>query len=236
MLKHFCYILSILLPGFAIAQSFSINPNPVSIEVDLVQENFPLEIMAEATISNNTSETLNLKWVRVVNEKPECWLTNVFDPWISYLPFVDSAEFDLNPSVSSNLNVSAFLYESGFTPYAGEAFVVLKVTNLNNPDETIFVEYSITATNGNECVTDVTEIQYDLLKLYPNPTNDHFQLAEASDVEFLIIYDAFGAEVERSIAQSTQYYNVESLERGIYFVKLFDRSNDLLKTVKLVKN
>ena len=235
MLRYLILLLVSAIFTANYGQSFSVTPNPVNMEVDLSTASNPIDIVAEAVISNHTTDTLRLKWERVVNDIPACWTSSVLGVWIQALPFVDSLNFNLLPNGEGHLNVSAFTAFADGTPTSGEAEVVLKVTNLDSPSDTIQVVYTFSATGATSCVTSTNEIEQAQGTIFPNPAVDFFSLNGMTAVRFLRVYDATGACVRQYRAAPEQSFYVGDLPTGVYLVQLLDADYRLVQTSKLVK-
>lgn len=217
-------------------QSFSVSPNPASGNVDLDVNPSTMEFFAAASITNNTSETLSLKWERIVNDKPECWETSIMDLVLQSLPYVDEHEFDIAPN-SDDLPLLVFaLLSVNSDPTAGEAHVVLKVSNLDIPADTVIVDYFLTSTGQITCTTTgISEKEKNALNLYPNPSSDYIQLTETSAVQQLVVYNILGAPVKTFNVSASQIYNIAILPKGVYLVELINGNGEVVKTIKLLK-
>ena len=227
-------VILALSPCLVFSQSFAIEPNPVNVEVDLDMDSSG-GFMVEAIITNNTSQTLEFKWVRLMNEKPDCWLIYPVDPDLTYYHDVDSFGFDLNANEANILGVYIELDQDGILN-AGEAQVVLEVTNFAKPNETELVEYNFTAIGDEGCgVLSVTEIDLDYLQVYPNPTASSFKLKEGQDVQSLTICNSLGEEVKQFNSKN-RAYDISDLKKGLYSVRLYNSNGELLKTLKVLKD
>lgn len=234
-------LFAFLQISFTQAQSFSISPNPTYSSVDLDINPQSLEIIAEALITNNSSEVLNLQWERILNEKPECWLTSISDMNMSHFTMVSISEFQIQPKSQKNiLNVHAFPHSGNSTPgvTSGEAHVILRVTNLNVPSDTVLVDYYFSATGGDvSCeTTGISEKERNDLIVYPNPSSDFIQLTENSLVRRLVVYNILGSPILTFNTSVNQKYDVSNLPKGVYLLEMMDANDDQIKTVNLLKN
>lgn len=239
MTRVLFFLFAFLQISFAQAQSFSISPNPAYGDADLDANPFTIEIVAEAFISNNTDEVLNLKWERIVNDKPECWFTAVSDPWLSSLPNSDSHKFEVAANSDNNsLYVTAFVNDlTGMNPAAGEAHVIVKVSNLDLPSDSVIVDFFITATGAEPCGTvGISEKEKNALNLYPNPSSDFIQLSENSLVNRLVIYNILGSPVLTFNTSANQKHDISGLPKGVYLLEMMNSNGNRIKTVKLLKD
>jgi len=84
--------------------------------------------------------------------------------------------------------------------------------------------------------TSTNEIDVANIKIYPNPVTEYFQLKNAKGVSSITITDLLGKKVEHFDVNGTGgSYSVSKLGSGIYFANLKDRSNRLIKSVRLQK-
>ncbi len=225
----FSFTLSCLLVS---AQSFTVVPNPANGEADLNDPGTsPEDVVAHSYISNNTSDTLFMKWERVLDDKPECWETAVCDVNLCYFPWVSSKEFTLLPNLSDG-DMLVHAYPDG---YSGESTVKLKIFNLNDPADSVVVTYNFTVAGDVECITNVSRVNIEKPQIYPNPTADYFRLTGAQNVERLVIYDVLGKPVRNMMVTSNQFFNIKDLSSGSYYIVLFDKDKKLMHTLRLHK-
>ncbi|WP_156825854.1 T9SS type A sorting domain-containing protein [Lewinella cohaerens] len=218
------------------SQNFTLSPNPIAVEADLETLGFPGGILAESIITNNTADTLFMKWDRILNDKPECWVTSVFGVWIQAIPTVNSLEFELLPNRTEHIDVLTFVDPQGDGPTAGEAEVVLKITNLNDAADTLLATYHFTVTGSVNCITSTSEIDDEVFKIYPNPSTDFFQLTETAAIQQLRVYDLLGQQVRQFEVIPNQYYDINGLPAGVYWVQLMGRSGEVIEIIKFLRH
>ena len=236
LLLLFGIILSV---SFSKAQNFSVEPNPAYAEADLDDFSTLPEVMqAIAGISNNTSDTLFLRWERIIEETPEGWKTSVCDGEVCLLPDVSVKEFTLYPNVTNDIWVEAWpggqpccLEINGAIP--GEGEVQLKITNLNDPSDTLIAVFLFTLTGSP--ILDLSEIELAQVDIFPNPVLDYVTLTETKGIDRLIIYNVLGRSVKTFDVNANRQFGVGDLPSGSYFVNLIDKDQKTLKTLHLQK-
>ncbi len=78
--------------------------------------------------------------------------------------------------------------------------------------------------------------EYQVIKVYPNPASDHFSLTiPASELNYISINNIIGKEVRKVKANSSNFYDISDLKRGIYIVRIFNKSDELIKALRLSK-
>jgi hypothetical protein len=98
-----------------------------------------------------------------------------------------------------------------FKFYFGQQF-----TN-SNSDKTTFPIASVTMLNTNDFL------------LYPNPCKDKFYFhASTESVASIQIYSLSGVLISRYSDLSSDFFDVSQLEQGTYYIRLFDKTSDLV--------
>jgi hypothetical protein len=80
------------------------------------------------------------------------------------------------------------------------------------------------------------------VNVYPNPTSDNVNLEFTSDIETKLLFELYDIQGKIILSkveiitegQNLLFYNVEELDKGIYFIKLTDEQSKMLITKKLV--
>lgn len=233
--KYVCITFGIILlcSSAVLAQSFTVEPNPASASTNLSENPGLFQILAYSVIYNQTDQNLNMKWERIVNDKNECWSSSVDSPNFQSFPGIDEFEFTLLPNLPNGGDLIVHMYIEG---YSGEGQVVLRVSNLDIPSDTLLVTYNFTATEGLICSsTSVEEIRMDEGQLYPNPCIDAFQMTNGQNVNELIVYNILGTEVQSFLVQPGKLYSLTNLPKGVYLVQMINDKGALLSTTKLLK-
>ncbi len=235
------YLLLFNLVTFSLAvsaQNFTVTPNPALGEANTDDiGTSPDDVVAHANITNNTSDTLFLRWERIENTKPECWETAVCDVDLCYYYTVNTIDFILLPNLSNGeMLVHAYPGgEPGNVPTIGEAKVRIKISNLNDPGDTLIAVYDFAVTGSGSCITSVSSLDKAALKIYPNPASDYFRLPETHKIQQLVVYNVLGNRIRTFDVNNDQNYNISDLPNGVYFVGMIDRNHEIVKTVKLQK-
>lgn len=79
------------------------------------------------------------------------------------------------------------------------------------------------------------QIEEDNIVLYPNPDNDILNFENVNDYSEIIISDILGKTIlQKNISGSYISMEIESMEKGMYFVSLI-KENGILTTKKFIK-
>ena len=71
------------------------------------------------------------------------------------------------------------------------------------------------------------------IKIYPNPVTSSFTLANLDNAAEFEIFDIHGLKVMSGMVNFTQVIKIETLPKGLYFLKL--QNNNLMRILKVVK-
>ena len=97
--------------------------------------------------------------------------------------------------------------------------------------------------NGNLLTSSVTlnsKIKNDnKIKIYPNPVNDRIRIdfqTKKNQFKIVELYDIAGKKIYmRSFTTNIIYLNINDYKNGIYFIKIKDEKNNIIKTEKIIK-
>ncbi len=243
MFKNLLLLLSFItvFSAAVVAQNYTVTPNPASGSADLDNPaTLPDDVVAEAHITNNTSDSLFLRWERIINDKPDSWETAVCDVNLCYFPTVSTKEFILPPNFADGqMLVHAYpgkepggIDENGAVP--GTAHVKIKITNLNDAADSLITEYNITVTGSP--ITSISEVELKALKIFPNPASGYFRLTETQEIKALVVYNILGRKVRTFDVTSNQSYNISDLPNGVYLVGMIDGDQKTVKTLRMQKH
>ncbi len=88
--------------------------------------------------------------------------------------------------------------------------------------------------NFNQGGEEKVEINTDIA-LFPNPTAEYFTLNDNSGIKKITIHHITGSKLKSFEVKEGNKYNVSSLKKGIYIVRLFDKEDQMVKALRLSK-
>lgn len=238
----FLFFLLTSLSALKAQDLVTITPNPVDtiFEVDgaRLASGEPFDLVAAATIVNNTVDTLLIRWERNVVNLPTGWETKICDENLCYVEFVNSnidAELMLNeplilePNSTSNLDVH--FVPNGFT---GVGKVEVEIALASEPNRVIAIgEYN------SEVVTITTSTTQQAtaksIRIYPNPSGDYLTLSSKRNIARMVVYNMVGRAVRSFDVDDNNMYDISGLSNGIYLVSLYDRKGSIIKTLRVSK-
>jgi len=82
----------------------------------------------------------------------------------------------------------------------------------------------------------ITSVNDSSIKVYPNPATSMITLtAQKNKVGYITINTIIGKQIRRVEASSDGRYDVSDLRRGLYIIRVFDKSDNLIKPLRLSK-
>jgi len=226
-MKRFVTLL-LLLSGFigaSFAQTtFEISSNSVwTITPGEVED-----MEGHITIHNPTNAVQTIKWERtVINITPGC-LSQICDLNLCYIPSVSTKTFDIVADGTGNI-IMHFLNPDLIAN--ATALVNLKLSNLNNPADSVVVAYLFTP----ETSATKDRLPAASVKLFPNPTTDYFLLENADAVQRIRLFSLNSREVARYAATPAQSYSLAGLPTGSYVLALEDKNGQVFQAISLLK-
>ena len=235
-----CVMIGFLAGSEALSQSFTFVPSDTVLSGALGSE-----IVFNATITNTSTTTLVLAFVRTANDLPASWASSMCLD-VCYPPTIDSivttSEFGsspLNPGETRPFSVHVY---TSATNGAGIVRVVGRNTH-NASDQRVLTFHASSFTDGVAAPRE-TPLSFSLRQNYPNPWNPstriEYVVAKSAHVS-LTVYNLLGQEIASLVSSEQQpgTYAVDfsgrHLPSGLYFYKLTAGGYAQTRTMVLTK-
>lgn len=202
------------------AQSYSNIPNDT---IDMVGMMEDLETLSIQQL-NTSTDTIQLKWVKVSESVPVAWESNVCDNQICYTSLVDSGSMNpINPADYGFL----LLHITAHVNY-GTAVIRYAVWDIANPvlKDTLTYILTVSATSG------IAEAENkNAFSIFPNPAKENINIISKLQTGFqFLITDVSGKEIEKGISKTNSVsVSTENLPNGLYTVSIFTE-NKIINT------
>ncbi len=223
----FAIFLFVVSTGFA-QLSFSFEQDTVVIEGITTTD----EIIAHNPFTNNaTTGVGHFHWERVIVSMPEnAWTSWICDPNVCYLPGASAANFTLDANTTSNFDLHIVPSEI----VSGEEIEIhIDLVNTDDTTQAVTVVYIFRA--GEVQGVDDEEVQAAPILIYPNPTFDYINLKNGESVGKVVIYNIMGRAIKTFYTTGARSFDISELTEGMYLVGLFDRNNNIIKTLRVSK-
>lgn len=204
----------------------TLEPNPASAKVDVSE----FQSIAYATLTNTSeTDTLRVKWAMNQISITDGWSSSVCDNNKCYGPETPESPENrpviLPPGESSNLDVYIYPDEKD-----GAAEVEVLVTNLADSTLTLLGSYVFDTSTSTSDIFTAKEI-----KIYPNPSSSSFQIKNDANVRKIKVYNIIGKEISSYNHIRGSAYDISGYQKGIYIIRLFDKSEQMLNVLRLNK-
>ena len=230
MMKNLLLLVSLLFTvGIASAQlSISIDPPTIHGQGGVDES----DIEVHVTVTNTSDVKVDLLWTRHETEKPDAWWTWICDLNACY-------NFDQSRAPESRTNTLSRGESMEFQVHAkpwGVAGLATINVDLYDASDTSNVLGTVQATfeAGTSSSEDIFETGD--IRLFPNPTSDYFRIYKGERIAQVDIYSIVGKRVLSYPTSADGHYDVALLPDGMYLVRLLDRQNAVVKTVRLSKS
>lgn len=211
---------ALLLFAFAVnAQGLRFENTIVEQVVDPSLDDIP----AYVRLLNESDRTMNVRWVREVNDLPAGWESAVCDTNQCYLPRVDSAEFRI--VANGNYPIIPHLYPDGTS---GEAQMTIRVFEVIDRSNDAVVTFNFPLTSPTR------RAFYQGPRLFPNPGHQDFQVMSDEPISVIRLTNMLGTVV-REFPGYLPRYDISDLPNGLYLASLIGVDGRIIKTLRYSK-
>lgn len=218
MNKAAASILILLLPLFALGQSYTVEKTSASV----TSTPFVSEFYTTIKIYNTGTENLQLKWIRTQELMPVNWRTQICTEFYCFPMSTDSAMVTIYPGDNDLIQVHFYPFDT-----YGSSTVVVKVFPLSNPSDSVNLTFYGNATAG----VGVEETLENSVSVYPNPVAERLnvKLGMLKEAE-VRIFNSVGQEVrQENLLNNEGSIYVGDLAAGCYLVSIADQSGNLVR-------
>jgi hypothetical protein len=201
--------------------TFVVYPNPS----DTITTADTYDSPAKGEVKNLGSTPVTIKWERNIISLSPGIETAVCDPVTCWFPGIGTKVFTLGPEEHGEMTVHFYNPTGG----AASGIVHLKLTNQNNPADTLTAVYTFST------LTSTGELPAATVKLFPNPSTDFFALTGAENVASMRLFALDGRQMARFEPNASQQYAIGHLPVGTYVLSLEDKNGQLFQAVELIK-
>ncbi|MGB1243416.1 MAG: T9SS type A sorting domain-containing protein, partial [Chitinophagales bacterium] len=173
-------------------------------------------------------------WVRLENDIPEGWNSQVCDPISCWAPFVDENPQPLEIQAGGSMLLDLHFQPSNIEGSGKSVIHVWAVADSSN--------INITMTYTADAFTvGIEDDPISQIKVYPNPVRDNLTIDVGNDtkVRYVEVYNLIGRKMAHySIPQNQGKHriNASALPEGLYFVKMLNKNYEQLATRSFAKD
>lgn len=225
MRLSFTLIFTLIFTGLMAQADLTIKPS--AMEVSGLPSD---KIQADYKVTNEGNEAIDVLWRVVRVDVPDTWEFSICDYHTCY-------DFGIETCPEDKWNPFNVAYEQVYMVKAdpnGDAYVgqiEIEYFSLDDPD----VVYNSIPITYDATLSSTNDLEIDLISLFPNPTNDVFQISNDKDVKRVGIYNIVGKQVKSFEHEAGSVHDISDFEKGMYLVRLFDKQENNLKVIRLSK-
>ena len=203
---------------FAQTLEMVINPNPV-VETGIEPTDF--EGVGYANVVHNGTEMIAVRWTRKVISMTEGWQSAICDKNQCYFPSVNSQPFEFLVGEAARLDVH--VYPNGI---AGSALIEVTLVNVADTTQSVTGVYYF-----NQSPNGTTDVNFEAVKMYPNPTQGLFTIEEVDQqIARIDVFDLAGRTVKQFQYGAGQWYSISDLTQGTYLLRLLSKDGQTVAT------
>lgn len=225
-MKYIYLIVCILCLNGLVAQDqrFIVEPNPNSISFIPDMTNHK----AHGSVKNKTTGTIKVYWVREIIELPIDWNTYICDANYCYSPELGKCPDNYPNVIKTNDStiLDVYVTDNGID---GQAHIIMWVFEKEDTSKKLRVDYLFNKVVSNNEVKNIE------IKVYPNPTYNDLFIDFNQGLSRIELYTILGKKVSSFKAMQGESYDISPLLDGLYFVKLIDPNEQVLRTIRLQK-
>jgi hypothetical protein len=187
------------------------------------------DIAYHVYVTNTTNQTVNLYWGKRMTGNPVNWTSWICDNNLCFDYTFNSCPLN-KPNVVAPGDTMEVQVHMNPANTEGSADYELNILDV---DGTI-----LASVNGQILISNTTavkETNISKLTVYPNPTQDYFQISDTPGLRYIEMFSIVGNKMKTYDAGPQKQYYVGDLVDGVYLVRLLTSSGKVLKTVRLSK-
>ncbi len=210
------------------SQDLTVTPDPVVLT--LGQE--VVDKKVDMTITNNLGRDAEFYWSIDREGVPVEWEFYLCDVNLCYTTAIQSCPCSkpnlLGPNESGTLMMH--IISNGVVGTGAINLAILSECDGTTSVLDVPITFEVEITSS----TEFAEINDDI-SLYPNPALDVINLIEDEDVKQIEFYNIVGKKLKSYDHIKGQSHDVSEFSKGIYLVRLLNKSNNILKVLRMTK-
>ncbi len=205
------------------------------IDSNIVVEVVPdiIEFKENVHIVNTANSTLEFYWDIDRGNAPPEWDFKICDLNLCYFWGVETCPCSqtnfFQPGDTSKIQV--YMRPNGVEGVADISVRILEICGSDSTYNSFPVSYVV----SNSVSTSFEEIK-DNLVLYPNPSSNFFKVKNDETITDVMVYNIIGKKIFEERHRAGQSHDVSRLNKGLYLVRLLDKSNNIVKVLRLNKD
>lgn len=213
------FLAAFLQQSDAQVVNFSMTPDTMLVKGESSADALKVDI----EVKNTASTARTFVWERTVVSITEPWYTQVCDPIACWAPGKSNGEFELGPNGSGGMVLDVFTELT-----AGNAYVKMKIYQKGSAKDFVTGRYRFNASPVN-----TAEVEANQIKIYPNPTAEHFVLHGEAPLSEVQVLSIDGRVMKTFPYVQNDIYEVNDLPNGAYLINLNGENGKRLATKRI---
>lgn len=232
MVKTFTRLFILCLCSYASLAASQVSVEPSSLDA-VVNENTMFTY--NLVLSNKGATDVDVYWqIAKGNDFPTVWKTTMCDTKLCYNENIDVIDTRRPNKLDAN---STAVFQIYFNPSGLKASSTLQLKLYSDKEmKNLLFETSPNATvTADAAVSSFNLRQPDDLLLYPNPADQFYFIKNDAVISRVSLYNVLGKEIRSENHSRGASHDISDLNKGLYFLKLMDSKNKVIKTIRLNK-
>ena len=227
-MKHIFTSLLFFL-AFNCFSQFSHTPNPAVIEapIDSLITKYYIDIIME----KDTTYEVHWQLFKDGETWKDGWGTQVCDLNLCYLENIDRNPRNIPNTMGKGIHTFSIYFLPNGIPGDTQLELVL-YGDAEHINELYRIPVDVHAINTSNTFNINSQNE---ITVYPNPAQDYFSIINSSKVDKIKLYNILGNEVKTFYHYNNAQHIIAELKAGMYILRMLDKDNKTIKTIKLNK-
>ena len=236
-MKHILPFALFLLFSFSLSAQIEIAPSPLTVEKAVDLSDVWIKVTAHSSMTNTSTSFEELRWEITKIDGPDEWIVQVCDSLACYGWGVPS---NMDPASGTDSPTpigagEAGRLDPGIRPNGVEGTGSYRVDVAIASDPTNIIASNTYTFVITPETTNTEEFEKAVVKLFPNPTSNFFQITENEFVSEIEIFNIVGKRMMGAQHVNGKSYDISGFPNGLYLVRMVDEEGQILKTTRLTK-
>lgn len=203
-------------------------PSPAKMTVH--KDSFDVKFTVTYKADFDDATKIYWKIIKDTTTWNKSWFSYLCDNELCYDRNVDKS----SGSLPNTFGIGDYKWDFHIQPFGNEGATIVQLVLYTDKNHTEEIYRTRIYINVDPASTQQT-ISANQIKVFPNPASEYFSITNQSNVDKIRVYNMFGAEVKTFFHYNNAQHQIDELRSGMYLLRMFDKNNKVIKTVKLNK-
>ena len=187
------------------------------------------DISYHVHVTNTSSQSISLFWSKRMSNNPSGWFSWICDKNLCYDSSVNACPPSKPNVVAAGETIELQVHASPANTEGSADYELSVIDDAGNVLSTVSGQIIVSS------ATAVKDLNSTKLTVYPNPTQDFFQVSDTPGLRYIELFNIVGNKMKSFDATPQKQYYVGDMTDGIYLVRLVTSSGKIIKTIRLSK-